>query len=52
MEVEADSPYDVLGVNHNMSDANVKKRYVLLCGFLIEQSNNSFCLIFVFELII
>ncbi|QCE07996.1 nucleolar and coiled-body phosphoprotein 1 [Vigna unguiculata] len=27
MEVEADSPYDVLGVNHNMSDANVKKRY-------------------------
>ncbi|ESW15644.1 hypothetical protein PHAVU_007G089700 [Phaseolus vulgaris] len=27
MEVEADSPYDVLGVNHNMSDGNVKKRY-------------------------
>ncbi|CAJ1976825.1 unnamed protein product [Sphenostylis stenocarpa] len=27
MEVEADSPYDVLGVNHNMSNENVKKRY-------------------------
>lgn len=27
MEVDADSPYDVLGVNHNMSSANVKKRY-------------------------
>ncbi|RDX68824.1 hypothetical protein CR513_52146, partial [Mucuna pruriens] len=27
MEVEADSPYDVLGVNHNMSSDNVKKRY-------------------------
>lgn len=27
MEVEADSPYDVLGVNHNMSNENIKKRY-------------------------
>ncbi|QHN79026.1 GPALPP motifs-containing protein [Arachis hypogaea] len=27
MEVEADSPYDVLGVNHNMSSDNIKKRY-------------------------
>ncbi|RZB44436.1 uncharacterized protein LOC114403889 [Glycine soja] len=27
MEVEADSPYDVLGVNHNMSSDNIKKKY-------------------------
>lgn len=27
MEVDIDSPYDVLGVNHNMSDVNIKKRY-------------------------
>ncbi|KAK7379824.1 hypothetical protein VNO78_34348 [Psophocarpus tetragonolobus] len=27
MEVEADSLYDVLGVNHNMSSDNIKKRY-------------------------
>ncbi|KAF8411863.1 hypothetical protein HHK36_004422 [Tetracentron sinense] len=27
MEVEVDSPYDVLGVNHNMSTDNIKKRY-------------------------
>ncbi|XP_054786690.1 uncharacterized protein LOC129292962 [Prosopis cineraria] len=27
MEAEADSPYDVLGVNHNMSGDNIKKRY-------------------------
>lgn len=27
MEVDADSPYDVLGVNHNMSSDNIKKRY-------------------------
>ncbi|XP_027365342.1 uncharacterized protein LOC113872196 [Abrus precatorius] len=27
MEVEGDSPYDVLGVNHNMSSENIKKRY-------------------------
>ncbi|XP_068663164.1 uncharacterized protein [Aristolochia californica] len=27
MECEADSPYDVLGVNHNMSADNIKKRY-------------------------
>ncbi|KAI4352862.1 hypothetical protein L6164_007073 [Bauhinia variegata] len=27
MEVEGDSPYDVLGVNHNMSNDNMKKRY-------------------------
>ncbi|KAL2324722.1 hypothetical protein Fmac_023780 [Flemingia macrophylla] len=27
MEVEADGPYDVLGVNHNMSSENIKKRY-------------------------
>ncbi|XP_019453044.1 PREDICTED: uncharacterized protein LOC109354778 [Lupinus angustifolius] len=27
MEVEAESPYDVLGVNHNMSNDNIKKRY-------------------------
>ncbi|KAF7820069.1 DNA ligase 1 [Senna tora] len=27
MEVAADSPYDVLGVNHNMSSDNIKKRY-------------------------
>ncbi|KAK2457781.1 hypothetical protein P8452_04524 [Trifolium repens] len=27
MEAGIDSPYDVLGVNHNMSDVNIKKRY-------------------------
>ncbi|KAK4280176.1 hypothetical protein QN277_011834 [Acacia crassicarpa] len=27
MEAEADSPYDILGVNHNMSTDNIKKRY-------------------------
>ncbi|KAG2330228.1 hypothetical protein Bca4012_020183 [Brassica carinata] len=27
MEAEADSPYDVLGVNHNMPADNMKKRY-------------------------
>ncbi|CAH8328547.1 unnamed protein product [Eruca vesicaria subsp. sativa] len=27
MEAEADSPYDVLGVNHNMAADNMKKRY-------------------------
>ncbi|RZB88435.1 hypothetical protein D0Y65_027745 [Glycine soja] len=27
MEVEADSPYDVLGANHNMSSDNMKKKY-------------------------
>ncbi|KFK32070.1 hypothetical protein AALP_AA6G195600 [Arabis alpina] len=27
MEAEANSPYDVLGVNHNMSADNMKKRY-------------------------
>lgn len=27
MEVEINSPYDVLGVNHNMSDGNIKKKY-------------------------
>ncbi|XP_058769970.1 uncharacterized protein LOC131643694 [Vicia villosa] len=27
MDVEIDSPYDVLGVNHNMSDGNIKKKY-------------------------
>ncbi|VVB08629.1 unnamed protein product [Arabis nemorensis] len=27
MEADADSPYDVLGVNHNMSADNMKKRY-------------------------
>lgn len=29
MEAEADSPYDILGVNHNMSCDNIKKRFVL-----------------------
>ncbi|KAJ1424910.1 hypothetical protein SESBI_11304 [Sesbania bispinosa] len=27
MEVETDSPYDVVGVNHNMSSDNIKKKY-------------------------
>ncbi|KAL1194926.1 Chaperone protein dnaJ 49 [Cardamine amara subsp. amara] len=27
MEAEADSPYDVIGVNHNMAADNMKKRY-------------------------
>ncbi|EOA34933.1 hypothetical protein CARUB_v10020018mg [Capsella rubella] len=27
MEADADSPYDVLGVNHNMAADNMKKRY-------------------------
>ncbi|XP_010543358.1 PREDICTED: transcriptional regulator ATRX homolog [Tarenaya hassleriana] len=27
MEAEAESPYDILGVNHNMSAENIKKRY-------------------------
>jgi len=42
MEVEADSPYDVLGANHNMSSDNMKKKYVLSFASL---SNKSFGLI-------
>jgi curved DNA-binding protein CbpA len=30
MEAGIDSPYDVLGVNHNMTDVNIKKRYAFL----------------------
>jgi len=35
MEVEINSPYDVLGVNHNMSDGNIKKKYVFLYLFIL-----------------
>lgn len=34
MDSEIDSPYDVLGVNHNMSDGNIKKKYAFLYLFL------------------
>jgi len=42
MEVEADNPYDVLGVNHNMSSDNIKKK---VCCLFASLSNNSFWLI-------
>lgn len=33
MEADANSPYDVLGVNHNMAADNMKKRYGLCYTF-------------------
>lgn len=29
---EADSPYDIVGANNNMTDANIKKRYACVTG--------------------
>ena len=54
MEVEGDSPYDVLGVNHIMSSDNIKKRYDLLYNLLyiyIYIRNNSFWAFFFFTMI-
>lgn len=35
MGAEVDSPYDVVGVNRNMSAENIKKRYALNIRFKI-----------------
>lgn len=39
MEADADSPYDVLGVNHNMAADNMKKRYGFCYTSAIKKNN-------------